>query len=188
MFGKRFFHDQSGLPAIPQVAAGAASVHPPQPELPVKYEYDSFSMHQQPVTNNLDGAVGGASMMPKHQAQPNSMSHQPNELKYSCSIDFARQNGARVIDDLVGHNHTYTLPQGTGATPKPQARDKKAHKKPEDEHLSRDEKRARALNVSLDISDTLCICERFHSSLDCLRFAGSNVSGGYCQLADGRIQ
>lgn len=52
---------------------------------------------------------------------------------------------------VVGHNHTYTLPQASGATPRSQTRDKKNSKKNDDEHLSRDEKRARAANVSCHI-------------------------------------
>lgn len=54
---------------------------------------------------------------------------------------------------VVGHNHTYTLPQASGATPRSQTRDKKNSKKNDDEHLSRDEKRARAANVSFQISN-----------------------------------
>lgn len=53
------------------------------------------------------------------------------------------------FQQVVGHNHTYTLPQASGATPRSQTRDKKNSKKAEEEHLSRDEKRARALNVSV---------------------------------------
>lgn len=105
-----------------------------QPDMPIKYEFEPYPMHH-PMTTNLDGAAGGMAIMNKHQSQ------QP------CSIDFGRHN-PRGIHDIVAHNHTYTLPQAGGATPRSQPRDKKNSKKAEEEHLSRDEKRARALDVS----------------------------------------
>lgn len=147
MFGKRFFQDQSNVPAMPQQAANSTVVPQPQPDIPIKYEYEPYAMHHPSLNNNLEGATGGIPIANKHPAQQHQLSQA--ETKYSCSLDFARQNHGRGVNDLVGHNHTYTLPQGTGATPRPQARDKKSLKKQEDEHLSRDEKRARALNVSL---------------------------------------
>lgn len=145
MFGKRFFQDQSNVPNLPQVP-GAPVVQ--QPDVPIKYEYEPYAMHHhgQPMVHNLEGAIGGIN---KHQAQHHPLSQQ-SEIKYSCSLDFARQN--RGMHDVVSHNHTYTLPQGTGATPRPQARDKKPMKKSDEEHLTRDEKRARALNVSIHIT------------------------------------
>lgn len=81
--------------------------------------------------------------MNKHQAQ-----QQNGEMKYSCSIDFARPS--RVMHEIVGHNHSYALPQASaaGATPRALTREKKLSKKAEEEHLTRDEKRARTLRVS----------------------------------------
>lgn len=149
MFGKRFFQDQSNVQTMPLQAANNTVL--PQPDIPIKYEYEPYGMHHSSIGNtNLEGATGGAPITNKHQVQPQQQQHPLSqaEMKYSCSLDFARQNNGRTVNDLVGHNHTYTLPQGTGATPRPQARDKKNPKKQEDEHLSRDEKRARALNVS----------------------------------------
>lgn len=134
MFGKRYFQEQSNVPSLPQ-----ASTH--QSDLPLKYEYEPYGMHHGPaLSHNIDGhAVGplGNKHQPSHMSQP--------EMKYSCSLDFVRQNR---VNDLVNHNHTYTLPQGSGASPRPQARDKK-QRRLDEEHLSRDEKRARALNVSV---------------------------------------
>lgn len=133
MFGKRYFQEQSSVP-LPQ-----ASTH--QSDIPLKYEYEPYGMHHGPaLSHNIDGGAGGP-LVNKHQ--PSHMS-QP-EMKYSCSLDFVRQNR---VNDLVNHNHTYTLPQGTGASPRPQARDKK-QRRLDEEHLSRDEKRARSLNVSV---------------------------------------
>lgn len=152
MFGKRYFQDQSNVPAMPQQSAAGAGIIPQQQqsEMPVKYEYEPYPMHHPSIVTNLDGAQGGIPIINKHQSQQQQLSQQPGEMKYSCSLDFARQTtNGRGIHDIVGHNHTYTLPQGSGATPRPQARDKKSQKKAEEEHLSRDEKRARALNVSI---------------------------------------
>lgn len=138
MFGKRFLQDSvpnsPHLPAVPVIQQ--------QPDS-IKYEFDQYAMHHPGMTNNLD--IGNIN---KHQSQQHPLSQQ-GDVKYSCSLDFARQN--RALHDLVSHNHTYTLPQGTGATPRPQARDKKVAKKIEEEHLTRDEKRARALSVCTTI-------------------------------------
>lgn len=136
MFGKRFLQDQSSVPNSPQLP-GVPSV----PEQSIKYEFDPYGMHHPGMAHNLD--IGNIN---KHQTQPHPLS-QTGDVKFSCSLDFARQN--RAVHDIVSHNHTYTLPQGTGATPRPQARDKKLQKKIDDEHLTRDEKRARALNVCI---------------------------------------
>lgn len=134
MFGKRYFQEQSSVPSLPQ-----ASTH--QSDIPLKYEYEPYGMHHGPtLPHNIDAGAGGP-LVNKHQ--PSHMS-QP-EMKYSCSLDFVRQNR---VNDLVNHNHTYTMPQGTGASPRPQARDKK-QRRLDEEHLSRDEKRARSLNVSV---------------------------------------
>lgn len=118
---------------ISQSASNVGVVQPQQPDMPIKYEFDPYPMHH-PLAN-LEGAAGGVPIMNKHQQQP-------------CSIDFGRHN-PRGIHDIVAHNHTYTLPQASGATPRSQTRDKKNSKKSEEEHLTRDEKRARALNVSV---------------------------------------
>ncbi|XP_037049907.1 segmentation protein cap'n'collar isoform X4 [Bradysia coprophila] len=137
MFGKRYFQEQSSVPSLPQ-----ASTH--QSDIPLKYEYEPYGMHHGPtLPHNIDSGAGGP-LVNKHQ--PSHM-NQP-EMKYSCSLDFVRQNR---VNDLVNHNHTYTLPQGTGASPRPQARDKK-QRRLDEEHLSRDEKRARSLNVSIPMA------------------------------------
>lgn len=150
MFGRRVLPEPSIVPALPhQTAAAGPGLMQAQStnELPVKYEYEPYSMHHPAIANNnLEGAAGGVPLLNKHQM--NQQQAGP-EMKYSCSLDFARQNGGRGMHDVVGHNHTYTLPHGTGATPRlQQPRDKKSQKKADEEHLSRDEKRARTLNVS----------------------------------------
>lgn len=130
MFGKRFFQEQGSGPALPQAAAHHSNSS-------FKYEYEPYAMHHPAgMIQNLEGAVGPVvnKQLPTH------------EMKYSCTQDFARQS--RSVHDVVSHNHTYTLPQGTGASPRPQARDKK-QRRLDDEHLSRDEKRARNLDVSI---------------------------------------
>lgn len=100
-----------------------------------------------------------------------------HDIKYSCSPDFAYQQQQqqqpplhapqpptpRMINEFLHHNHTYPMPpQNSGAVPKPQARDKKrsaaavrammeeeqvAHNRSMSEHITRDEKRAKALGV-----------------------------------------
>lgn len=82
------------------------------------------------------------------------------EMKYSCTMDFARQQSIRAAYDPIAHNHTYHMPPHmAGATPRPQTRDKKDKQRKNgdspEEHLTRDEKRARALNVPIQVHDII---------------------------------
>lgn len=157
MYGKRFAHESSLLPP--------PSLHPSHqnlgtdltsvPNVPLKYEpYEPYAI----PSNNLDGPSSSVIKPPA--------SLMDSEMKYSYSIDFPHQrhlksgSGSNGISshDLINHNHTYTMPHpgggslnGNGATPRPQTRDKKV-KKAEEEHLTRDEKRARALHIPIPVS------------------------------------
>lgn len=139
MFGKRFFQEQNTVTPISQSAVQQQQQE--QLSGSIKYEYDHYGMPQAPIVpHSMEGAVGP--LLKDHHISS------PSEMKYSCSLDFARQNNR--MHDIINHNHSYTLPQGSGATPRPQARDKKI-RKPEDEHLSRDEKKAREHKVGFDV-------------------------------------
>lgn len=178
MFGKRYFQEQSTVPSLPQSAAGG----PPAGAIgnSIKYEYEPYGMHAMPHTS-LDLGVcaqppiassGGANKM--HSGGP-QLSSESTELKYSCSLDFARQTRiggttgqTSSVHDLINHNHTYTLPHGSGASPRPQTRDKK-QRRTEDEHLSRDEKRARSLHVIASLINAIgskIKLNLFHSHVD----------------------
>lgn len=101
-----------------------------------------------------------------------------HDLKYSCTPDFGYQQQQqpqlhppqpthRMINEYLHHNHTYAMPpQNSGAIPKPQARDKKRsaaavrsmmeeeqlqQNRSMSEHITRDEKRAKALGVRVRI-------------------------------------
>lgn len=155
MYGKRFAHESSVLPPPilhPHSTLGTdiSSI----PNVPLKYEpYEPYAV----ASNNLEGAAASSSVI----KPPASLME--TELKYSYSIDFPHNrhlkggNGNGLAShELINHNHTYTMPHpgplnGNGATPRPQTRDKKV-KKPEDEHLTRDEKRARALHIPISVS------------------------------------
>ncbi|XP_059621555.1 segmentation protein cap'n'collar isoform X2 [Phlebotomus argentipes] len=153
MFAKRYFQEQN-TSTVPSALAADA-----MPAAGIKYEYDQYAMGPQ-------GAAGGAphgleaagAMGPAAPPLMNAKSHHlapPLEIKYSCSHDFAARQARSGVHDLVSHNHTYTLPQSSGVIPKPPARDKKAHKKSEDEHLTRDEKRAKALGIPMPVNDII---------------------------------
>jgi nuclear factor erythroid 2, invertebrate len=142
MYGKRFAHESSVLPP--------PALHP---NVPLKYEpYEPYA-----VSSNLDGAAASSSSVIK---PPSSM--MDSEMKYSYSLDFplnrhlkSGSNGL-ASHELINHNHTYTMPHpgplnSSGATPRPQTRDKKL-KKSEEEHMTRDEKRARALHIPISVS------------------------------------
>lgn len=147
-------HDQTPLP--PTLHPHLGNEMPSAiPNVPLKYEpYEPYSV-------NLEGAVG-SSVGSKSSALLES------EMKYSYSIDFPGNRqpktghghglGAASQHELINHNHTYTLPHthqaNSGATPRPQTRDKKM-KKSEEEHLSRDEKRARAMQIPITVHDII---------------------------------
>ncbi|XP_057656742.1 segmentation protein cap'n'collar isoform X1 [Diorhabda carinulata] len=128
MYGKRYFQDHNSL----------NSSQPPATSL--KYEYrEPASVYN--ISNQSEGAVG-----PKIP-----------EIKYSCSMEFGVQGHlARNPVNHIPHNHTYHLPaESSGAMQRPVIRDKAKQRKTEDEHLTRDEKRARALNVPITVDDII---------------------------------
>nr|CAI5826840.1 unnamed protein product [Callosobruchus analis] len=134
MYGKRYFQ-----PYYSQ-EHNAASASQAVPPTPMKYEYREPTSSSY-LSNPVDSAVAGK--MP--------------EMKYSCSMEFGLQGHlARNNIDHIQHNHTYHLPpESSGAMQRPLSRDKKKGGKAEDEHLTRDEKRARALNVPIAVDDII---------------------------------
>ncbi|XP_044018765.1 segmentation protein cap'n'collar-like isoform X2 [Aphidius gifuensis] len=139
MFAKRYFQEQgTGSPL-------GTSGHP---TTLVKYEYDTQTVGAGAPGNAYSGPIEGA-------AGPQA------ELKYSCSVDFSRHQTApqfsgRTPLDHVQHNHTYHLPADSlGAMQRPLSRDKKSRRSDIDEHLTRDEKRARALNIPIAVQDII---------------------------------
>ncbi|XP_030748550.1 segmentation protein cap'n'collar isoform X2 [Sitophilus oryzae] len=126
MYGKRYFQEQGT----------ASTVH--HPHTPVKYEY------RDPIATSY-----GSPSQPESAAR----SKIP-EMKYSCSLEFSHL--ARTPVDHVQHNHTYHLPaENAGVMQRPVSRDKGKSRKSEDEHLTRDEKRARALNIPITVDDII---------------------------------
>ncbi|KAK9695215.1 bZIP Maf transcription factor [Popillia japonica] len=128
MFGKRCFQEQTGAVAHPQPT-------------PIKYEYrDPSTASSFTGSPQAEGAV----------------SNKIPEMKYSCSVEFGRHNIGRPPIDHIQHNHTYHLPvESTGAMQRPVSRDKIKSRKSESEHLTRDEKRARALSVPISVDDII---------------------------------
>ncbi|KAK9299830.1 hypothetical protein QLX08_007280 [Tetragonisca angustula] len=134
MFAKRYFQEQgTGSPL-------GATAHP---TTPMKYDYDSHTVGAGAPGNAYSGPIEGA-------AGP-----QP-EIKYSCSVDFTRHQSGRSAVEHVHHNHTYHMPaESSGSLQRPVSRDKKVRKSESEEHLTRDEKRARALNVPIPVNDII---------------------------------
>lgn len=142
MFGKRCFQEQS------PIASNVSNTAEQQVPSSVKYEYEPYGIQHPPIhpsaiPHGLDASAGTISSKQLNET----------EMKYSCSVDFSRQS--RQMQDLVNHNHSYTLPQvSAGATPRIQMREKK-HRKPEDEHLSRDEKKAREHKIPMTVHEII---------------------------------
>ncbi|KAF7287804.1 NFE2 like bZIP transcription factor cap-n-collar isoform X2 [Rhynchophorus ferrugineus] len=126
MYGKRYFQEQGAT----------STVH--HPHTPLKYEY------RDPIA-----ASYGSPSQPESAAR----SKIP-EMKYSCSLEF--NHHPRTMVDHIQHNHTYHLPaENAGAMQRPLSRDKIKSRKSDDEHLTRDEKRARALNIPITVDDII---------------------------------
>ncbi|XP_065073145.1 segmentation protein cap'n'collar isoform X2 [Ochlerotatus camptorhynchus] len=162
MFAKRYFQEQNTtIPSLP-TGTNPPSAGPavdPQSQLnasiPIKYEFD----YMNPASlSHLEGAVGPVTKQEDQTSAHNPLSSV--DMKYPYSLDFSRQNPATASvtrshhHDVIHHNHTYTLPHNSGANPKPQTRDKRIRKS-EEEHLTRDEKRARALQVPISVQDII---------------------------------
>lgn len=128
MYGKRYFQDHN-LSGNSQTS-----------QTPMKYEYREGASTYNMPTNQTETTVNGK--MP--------------EMKYSCSMEFGLHNHlSRPSIDVIQHNHTYHLPaESSGTMQRPVSRDKSKNKK-SDEHLTRDEKRARALNVPISVDDII---------------------------------
>jgi nuclear factor erythroid 2 len=154
MYGKRFAHESAILP--PPSLSHTNSSTDSIPNIPIKYEpYDAYNSS---AAQSSAAAAAAASVI----KPPPSLAD--SESKYSYAIDFPhhqrhKNTNGLASHELVHHNHTYTmpphpnpqqLPNNNGANPKPQMRDKKS-KRTEDEHLTRDEKRARALQVPITV-------------------------------------
>lgn len=160
MYGKRFAHDANILPPPPPAMHHPHSSLVPAeavPNVPMKFEpYDNF-----PV---VDSAVASSSSQAAVASAKASTSSE-SEMKYSYTLDYHHRhmkNGSGIsTHELVNHNHTYTMPphgpqllNNNGANPRPQTRDKKS-KKTEEEHITRDEKRARALQIPISVSNVI---------------------------------
>ncbi|EFX86500.1 hypothetical protein DAPPUDRAFT_307821 [Daphnia pulex] len=159
MFGKRVFHDQSDLPGSPAAVTVVGS--------PAKFDYGSGasasggSLYSHPSTP-LDSASGMNSM----------------DLKYGCGMEYTpHPHDVRGMDH-VHHNHTYALgSEASGTSQRPVSRDK--HRASgsslrgsvsdtastpgagtsgscsESEAYSRDEKRARSMNIPMTVDDII---------------------------------
>ncbi|XP_037090590.1 segmentation protein cap'n'collar-like isoform X2 [Pollicipes pollicipes] len=149
MFGKRYFQGPDG--AYGGSGPAGASVLPPgSPSPAATLKYTPY------------GAEGGAPA--GHPAYPPATPGAAEaaagldspELKYSCSMDFMRGHPGGDRMGLVSHNHSYHLPpqtEGPSGVQRPLARDK--HGERPKEHLTRDEKRARAMSIPLSTDDII---------------------------------
>ncbi|XP_018371774.1 PREDICTED: segmentation protein cap'n'collar isoform X2 [Trachymyrmex cornetzi] len=134
MFAKRYFQEQGTCSPL------GATAHP---TTPMKYDYDTHTVGAGAPGNTYSGPIEGAT-----GPQP--------EIKYSCSVDFSRHQSGRSVIEHVHHNHTYHLPaESSGSLQRSISRDKKVRKSEAEEHLTRDEKRARALSVPIAVSDII---------------------------------
>uniref|UniRef100_A0A182UFG1 BZIP domain-containing protein n=1 Tax=Anopheles melas TaxID=34690 RepID=A0A182UFG1_9DIPT len=154
----------------------------------IKYEYDYMNVvgpqtAAGPAIGPLEGAAKQEDHLQHHQHESSAAAAAAaaaalTDMKYPYGIDFPRSHHSAAMggrgplqpQDMIHHNHTYTLPFATpngggGAVgvhqgPKPQTRDKSRSsslhsRKAEEEHLTRDEKRARALQIPIPVHDII---------------------------------
>uniref|UniRef100_A0A1B6DPB8 BZIP domain-containing protein n=3 Tax=Clastoptera arizonana TaxID=38151 RepID=A0A1B6DPB8_9HEMI len=140
MYGKRYFQEQVNGGQTNTNSLLLQGTYGP-PSTSVKFELPGMSESNSFPPTAHDAISKGSS-----------------EMKYSCSVEFSRQQlqmGIRPPLEHVNHNHTYHMPpEQTGAMQRPITRDKKGRKS-EEEHLTRDEKRARSLNIPISVSDII---------------------------------
>lgn len=160
MYGKRFMHESTlpPPPAIQQNPANSSTSSDPISSVPLKYESYEAGFVNSAIQPS---ATTGTIKPPPALMDP--------EMKYSYTLDFPHQRHKSIngmsANELHSHNHTYAMPShphpatqllnGNGANPKPQTRDKKL-KKVEEEHMTRDEKRARAMQIPIPV------CDKYH--------------------------
>lgn len=183
LYGKRDLHKQTP-PTAPAVATATAQTQQQQQQQPqqaqvqsIKYEYEAAGGAGAASFAGGAAAVTAAAMAPAlskdyHQSYGMSASS-------AFTADYGVPRAPLTPHDLVQLNHTYSLPhgtngalpQGSGSLTRPQARDKKPvggnksmsksgsgssnGSMTEEEHLSRDEKRARALNIPIPVGDII---------------------------------
>ncbi|XP_017103074.2 segmentation protein cap'n'collar isoform X7 [Drosophila bipectinata] len=183
LYGKRDPHKQTPSALPPTVPPAAATAVQSQS---IKYEYDAGY-----GSSGMASSAGGISSEAGAMGPALSKDYHHHQAAYGMGASGSNFNGdythrptPRTAEDLVHLNHTYSaLPQGSGALPRPQARDKKPQVATktgsgkgansgggsssssssaggsshggEDEHLTRDEKRARALNIPIPVQDII---------------------------------
>lgn len=177
LYGKRDPHKQTPSALPPTAPSAAATAVQSQS---IKYEYDAGYASSGMASGggiSEPGAMGPALTKDYNHHQAYGMGASGSGF----SGDYTVRPSPRTSQDLVQLNHTYSLPQGSGSLPRPQARDKKpmvatknaakgtsaggsssssaggssSSSTLEDEHLTRDEKRARSLNIPIAVQDII---------------------------------
>lgn len=141
------------------IGAAVPQLPPPPPPPPHHHHQltvDNMKTYQADLNRGLHEI--------KYSCSPDFAYHQQQQQQQQLHPP---QPTPRMINEYLHHNHTYPMPpQNSGAVPKPQARDKKRsaaaaravqeqeeqiaeHSRSMAEHITRDEKRAKALGVSV---------------------------------------
>ncbi|KAH8303519.1 hypothetical protein KR059_001516, partial [Drosophila kikkawai] len=177
LYGKRDPHKQTPSALPPTAPPATATAVQSQS---IKYEYDAGYSSSGMASGGISepGAMGPALSKDYNHHQAYGMGASGSGF----SGDYTMRPSPRTSQDLVQLNHTYSLPQGSGSLPRPQARDKKtvvatktatkgtnpgssnssagggsssSSNTLEEEHLTRDEKRARSLNIPIPVQDII---------------------------------
>ncbi|VVC98885.1 unnamed protein product, partial [Leptidea sinapis] len=155
MFGKRCFQEPP-TPIEPVL---------PRPQGIVKYECEQPYHHEPMHLNNID--YGRAQLAPPHvtSLQPAldlNTAHASHSLLQGTIPSPNANRFGFVAGDRVRHNHTYSAPLPPADQRQP-IRDKRARRLTEssnpdggtNHHLTRDEKRAKALGIPMEVHDII---------------------------------
>ncbi|XP_017297855.2 LOW QUALITY PROTEIN: segmentation protein cap'n'collar [Diaphorina citri] len=153
LYGRRLFHDHNSTAA--STSSDISSVD----SAAIKFEMNDTDSARLPM-------LDAASCSSKYNSS--------DDVKYSCRSDFARTSHRPSLSELVSHNHTYSsshstslAPETLGATSRNYSKDKTAKyieklkmvdfaaRKSEEEQMTRDEKKARALNIPIPVNDII---------------------------------
>lgn len=148
------------------IGAAVPQLPPPPPPPPSSHHHqltvDNMKTYQADLNRVHEMKYSGSPDFAYQQQQQQQQQPQLHQHWHSP------QPTPRMINEYLHHNHTYPMPpQNSGAVPKPPARDKKRsssgaskaameheeamsqHNRSMAEHITRDEKRAKALGVSV---------------------------------------
>ncbi|XP_069679090.1 segmentation protein cap'n'collar isoform X2 [Periplaneta americana] len=132
---------------------GSDSGHTTGDHYAMDYHASKYRAYDYSYSSRQHATAGVGSSDASHRMPP--MAQKKHQM-YGKRYFQEQSSDARPALEHIQHNHSYHLPpESAGAMQRPVARDKQKGRKTEEEHLNRDEKRARSMNIPLSVSDII---------------------------------